>query len=138
MVCQGEPEWNTALNISAVFVRNYTAPVEEAEGGITGGGIAGIVIACIVAALFITILIFSLRGTLWFKNLCKCCRNKTQNLDNDQSERQQIKEGDVERKDTGLAQGSDLALQPHSAKNGPSHIDPEMAATSQAEMNSTS
>lgn len=109
MVCQGDASWNTVLNITAAFVRNYTAPVSDSDddSGLNQGAIAGIVIACIVAFLFIVGLVINLKGTLWFKNLLSCCKNKTQSLP-DESPRQQ----DIERRETGLAGEKDIAHQP--------------------------
>lgn len=81
-LCLGQPEWNITLELSATYLRNYTLPAiseddDSTPKRLSEGGIAGIVVACVVAFLFIVGLVFSLRGTLWFKNLWKCCRNKT-------------------------------------------------------------
>lgn len=107
MVCLGNAAWNTTLNITAMYLRNYTEPeVESSESGLSKGGIAGIVIACVVAFLFIVGLLISLKGTAGLKSLCKCCINKTQSLPDD-SPRQ-----DIERKETGLAGEKEIAHQP--------------------------
>lgn len=77
MICLGNPVLNTTLSIQAAYLRNWTESVsEDEEEGLSRGGIAGIVIACVVAFLFIVGLLFSLKGTLWFKNKCSCCKNK--------------------------------------------------------------
>lgn len=77
MICLGDPVLNTTLNIQASYLRNWTEPVEDEMEGLSRGGIAGIVIACVVAFLFIVGLMISLKGTIWFKNLFSCCKNKT-------------------------------------------------------------
>lgn len=107
MVCLGNTTWNTNLNVTALYLRNYTEPVSDSsESGLSKGGIAGIVIACVVAFLFIVGLLISLKGTAGIKSLCKCCLNKTQSLPDD-SPRQE-----VERKETGLAGDKEIAHQP--------------------------
>ena len=111
MVCRGKPEYNTSLHISAAFMSNYTMPVvSQGElSGLRAEGIAGISVACVVAFLFILGLTLSLKGTLWCKNLFKCCKNKTQSLPHDdESPRNNL--GDVERKDTGLAGSASEAI----------------------------
>ena len=107
MKCLGNPVLNTTLTISGAYLRNWTEPASDEEEGLSRGGIAGIVIACVVAFLFIVGLIISLKGTLWFQSLCKCCKNKTQSIP-DESPRA----GDIERRETGLAGGNDIAHQP--------------------------
>jgi len=77
MICLGNPVLNTTLSIQAAYLRDWTESVsEDEEEGLSRGGIAGIVIACVVAFLFIVGLLFSLKGTLWFKNKCSCCKNR--------------------------------------------------------------
>jgi len=107
MVCLGNSSWNTTLNITAAYLRDYVELEEESEG-LSKGGVAGIVIACVVAFLFIVGLVISLKGTLWFKSLFSCCKNKTQSIPDESPRTNQ----DIERRETGLAGEKDIAHQP--------------------------
>lgn len=55
-------------------------------------------VACVVIFLFLIGLTVSIKGVQWVRNFFKCCQNKLHNLPSDQS-----KDGDIERKETGLA-----------------------------------
>lgn len=108
LVCLGDPSWNTKLSITAAFLRNYTEPVSDSEEEtLSKGGIAGIVIACVVGFLFIVGLLISQRNVAWFKNLFKCCKNKTHNVADDSP-----RDKDLERRETGLAGSNDIAHHP--------------------------
>jgi hypothetical protein len=77
MICLGNPVLNTTLTIGAAYLRDWTELMSnEDEEGLTRGGIAGIVIACVVAFLFIVGLTFSLKGTVCWKKMCSCFKNK--------------------------------------------------------------
>ena len=110
MDCLGSPDFNTSLHIEASFIGNLTSSSSDGElSGLRPEGIAGISVACVVAFLFILGLTISLKGTLWFKNICKCCKNKTQALTAEE-ESPRANGSDVERKDTGLAGSATEAI----------------------------
>lgn len=128
--------YNETLNITAYWVSDIE--IDDASSGLSGGGIAGIVIACIVVFLFVMGILIRTKGLGWFVEIWKsirCCKNKTQNLDD--SPRQPH---DIDRRETGLAGGhadgqahNPVSIQPNDngkRPNGPL-IDPDlMSATS--------